>query len=106
VNKGFDIAARVLSSFSLIGSTATLLFFFLAPARGLQFITHIMLIIMMEGQVAVFLVCVVVAVILAGLRGGLHLTRPGAILIIIATTALIAQFFAVQNMPVDSSSIP
>ena len=102
----FDIAASICSACSVFGSVATLCAFFFPPERGIQFGTHMLLIFMFVIQLAVFVLFLFTAVILAGFSGGLRLSRLGAILVLIATAGFVSQFFAIQNVSVDGSSVP
>jgi hypothetical protein len=102
----FEAAARLASAISLFGSAVTILIIALSPERGIQFITNMLLILIFFIQVVVFLVFIGVAIVLAGFRGGLRISPSVAVLSLVAMTALLAQFMAMQRVPVVGGSIP
>jgi hypothetical protein len=92
----FDVSVRVVSGLSVLGTIAVLLLT-RVPRHGPEFNDHeIFQLFMFIAQVAVFLIFVIIAVILAGFRGGLRLSRIGAGLSLTALCGLVVEFLVLQ----------
>jgi hypothetical protein len=92
-NPAFDSVMRIISGLSIFCSIAVLLLT-RVPRRGPEFNAHeVLMMFIVIAQVAVFLIVVITAVILAGFRGGLRLSRVGAGLSLTALCALVVELF-------------
>ena len=91
--------SRAFSFLSLLGSIATWLTVLSPPDRGIDFSTNMLVIFIFFAQLTVFFLFVFVAVIVASYRGGIRLTRFGAVLILIAMLSLASQFFCTPGHP-------
>lgn len=98
-NTNFDLAMRLLSGFSIVGTLVTLLAVFCAPRHvGPEpSSAEVLLIFINIAQFALLAVSVIIAVILAGFRGGLRLTRLGAKLILVAICGYVLEILAINH---------
>ena len=95
-NPAFDSVMRILSGLSILCSIVVLLLT-RVPHHGPEFNAHeVLQIFIVIAQVVVFLIFVTTAVILAGFRGGLRLSRVGAGLSLTALCGLVVELFVMQ----------
>ena len=102
---GFDASARIFSILSVLGAAGVLFVRFFPPDRGIDFRTHVLLLLAFFAQVALLLLFSVIALIL-GIRGRLRLSGFTACLSALAVVGLLGQFYAVRTVMVDGSSVP
>jgi hypothetical protein len=101
----FDASVRAFSLLSLVAALGVLFVRFVPPEGGIQFSTHILLIIGFFAQLALLLLFSVIALVLR-VRGRLRCSRLSACLSTLVLAGLVGQFYAVQTVAVDGSSVP
>ena len=101
----FDASVRIFSILSVVVAAGVLLVRFFPPDRGIDFRTHVLLILAFFAQVALLVLFSVIALIL-GVRGRLRLSRFAACLSALAVVGLLGQFYAVRTVAVNGSSVP
>lgn len=101
----FDASVRIFSLLSLLTALGVLFVRCVPPERGIQFGTHLLLILGFYAQLALLLLFSVIALVLR-VRGRLRCSRFSACLSALAVVGLVGQFYVVQTIAVDGSSIP
>jgi hypothetical protein len=97
----------MLSAASLVGSFLTSLVHFVSlRGRGAEFLTHILLGLMLLVQICAFVLSVVIAAFITARRGQFGLSWFTSAFFSIAVAGLVGQYFAVRHLHVDSSTIP
>jgi len=84
----FDASVRIFSSLSLVTALGVLLVRFLPPERGIQFGTHMLLILGFLAQLAFLLLFSVIALVLR-IRGRLRCSRFSACLSALVLVGLV-----------------
>jgi len=93
----FDSLLRVFSGVSLLCTVYTLLVARMPREGGPEPSAHeVNLMLIIPAQLILFLACVIIAVIFAGFRGGLRLSRVGAAMILVATCGLVVEVLVAQ----------
>ena len=101
----FDTSVRLFSLLSLLTALGVLFVRFLPPERGIQFGTHLVFILGFFAQLALLLLFSVIALVLR-VRGRLRCSLFSVGLSALAVVGLVGQFYAVQTIAVDGSSVP
>ena len=96
-NRAFDVALRILSGLSLLGTVVIVLLLHFVKREGPEFNPHeVLVLFILIAQFALFVLFAITGAILAGFRGGVRLSRLTAGLIVAAICAFIAAFFVTQ----------
>ena len=82
------------------------MYFMSLRGRGVGFMSHILLGVMLVGQFVIFLLGIIVAALLTARRGQFGLAWFTSALFSMAVAGLAGQYYAVQHLHVDSSTIP
>ena len=102
----FDFVVRGLSIGSLLVACGLITVYFRTGYPGIEFKTHLLLILLFAGQMLACFIVVLAAVIKAATRDGLKLSRTGALLTLAASAGMVLQYYALQKIHVDGSTMP
>ena len=101
----FDAAVRAVSSLSLLWAMGVFLLRALSTDPGISFVTHISLILAFIAQLALLILFVASALVLLVLRR-LRCSKLGAGLGGLAALALVGQYYVIQTIAIDGSTVP
>ena len=93
----FDTLLRVFSGVSLLCTVYIVLVVRMPRQGGPEPSAHeVNLMFIIPAQLILFLACAIIAVIFAGFRGGLRLSRVGAAMILVAICGLVVEVLVAQ----------
>jgi hypothetical protein len=101
----FNASVRIFSFISVCIAVGVFFVRTFTAVRGIEFGTHVLLIVASFAQLALLLIFLSVAIHLQ-FKGRLRCSRFSKSLAVIAAIGIAGQFYAVHTMTVISSSIP